>query len=130
MKEFVNVMKALSDPHRVKLIKMLQRGTMCVCEVRAVLEISQSMVSKLLKIPEKVWFVSRRKQGLWVYYSLSDGARSPYVASLPGNLVRWFSDDQETRTLLEKIEIVRKKNLCGDLTPSGRKSLSCAVDPK
>jgi ArsR family transcriptional regulator len=130
MKEFVNVMKALSDPHRVKLIKMLQRGTMCVCEVQAVLEISQPMVSKHLKILEKVGLVSRRKQGLWVYYSLTDGARSPYVASLLGNLVHWFADDPELRALLEKSEIIRKKNLCGVLVPSGRKPLACAVNPK
>jgi len=31
MKEFIKVMKALSDPNRVKIIKMLQRRVLCVC---------------------------------------------------------------------------------------------------
>ena len=35
MKDFVKVMKALSDPNRVKLLKMLQYKTMCVCELQS-----------------------------------------------------------------------------------------------
>ena len=34
MKDFIKVMKALSDPNRVKIIKMLQHKSMCVCEMR------------------------------------------------------------------------------------------------
>ena len=40
MKEFIKVMRALSDPNRVKLIKMLQRKSMCVCEIQAALGIA------------------------------------------------------------------------------------------
>ncbi|MBW1710094.1 MAG: winged helix-turn-helix transcriptional regulator, partial [Deltaproteobacteria bacterium] len=32
MKTFVKVMKALSDPNRVKIVKLLQQKVMCVCE--------------------------------------------------------------------------------------------------
>ena len=35
MKDFVRVMKALSDPNRVKVVKMLQQKPMCVCEMQA-----------------------------------------------------------------------------------------------
>ena len=37
MKEFIKVMKALSDPNRVKLLKILQKRMMCVCEIQAAL---------------------------------------------------------------------------------------------
>ena len=50
MKDFIKVMKALSDPNRVKIVKMLQRKTMCVCEIQAALQIAQPSVSKHLKI--------------------------------------------------------------------------------
>jgi ArsR family transcriptional regulator len=33
MKFFIKVMKALSDPNRVKIVKRLQHKTMCVCEM-------------------------------------------------------------------------------------------------
>jgi ArsR family transcriptional regulator len=52
MKIFVKVMKALSDPNRVKIIKLLQQKMMCVYELRAALNISQPSVSKHLKIVE------------------------------------------------------------------------------
>ena len=38
MKDFIKVMKALSDPNRVKIVKMLQHKTMCVCELREALQ--------------------------------------------------------------------------------------------
>ena len=34
MKDFIRVMKALSDPNRVKVVKMLQQKEMCVCEIQ------------------------------------------------------------------------------------------------
>ena len=49
MKTFVKVMKALSDPNRVKIVKLLQQKVMCVCELQAALGISQPSVSKHLK---------------------------------------------------------------------------------
>ena len=51
MKEFIKVMKALSDPNRVKLLKLLQKREMCVCEIQAALGIAQPTVSKHLKSP-------------------------------------------------------------------------------
>jgi len=44
MKEFIRVMKALSDPNRVKIVKMLQYKELCVCELRALLKIAQPTV--------------------------------------------------------------------------------------
>jgi len=41
MKAFIKVMKALSDPNRVKILKLLQNKKLCVCELRCALEISQ-----------------------------------------------------------------------------------------
>ncbi len=113
MKEFIKVMKALSDPNRVKLVKMLQQRTMCVCEVQAALGISQPTVSKHLKILEGAGLVDRKKEGLWVNYSLTDGGRSPYAASLLGNLMHWLDDDPEIRDLIEKCETIRREDLCG-----------------
>jgi ArsR family transcriptional regulator len=112
MKEFIKVMKALSDPNRVKIVKMLQKGTMCVCEVQAALEISQPTVSKHLKILEGAGLVDRKQKGLWAHYSLTDGGRSPYAASLLGNLMHWLVDDPSIRDLIERSEAIRK-NLCG-----------------
>ena len=46
MKKFIEAMKALSDPNRVRILKMLQRRSMCVCELQAGLDISQPTVRR------------------------------------------------------------------------------------
>jgi len=71
MKSFIKVMKALSDPNRVKIVKLLQRKVMCVCELKAALGIAQPSVSKHLKILEDAGLVDFKKDGLWVNYYLS-----------------------------------------------------------
>ena len=112
MKEFNKVMKALSDPNRVKLLKLLQKREMCVCEIQAALETAQPTVSKHLKILEKAGLVGRKKEGLWVNYHLSDGSRSPYAASLLGNLRHWLEDDPEIVKLFAKSGDCRREELC------------------
>mgnify|MGYP005851993255 CR=1 FL=1 len=53
MKEFTKVMKALSDPNRVRILKMLQHQSLCVCEMQAALNIAQPTVSNHLKVLEE-----------------------------------------------------------------------------
>jgi len=52
MKAFIKVMKALSDPNRVRIIKMLQHKMMCVCEIQKALQVSQPAVS-IGQFPER-----------------------------------------------------------------------------
>lgn len=95
MKDFIRVMKALSEPNRVKILKLLQQGPMCVCNLHSVLGLAQPTVSKHLRILEEAGLVSYRKKGLWVYYRLTDGGGSPYAASLLGLLRHWLEDSPE-----------------------------------
>ncbi len=111
MKDFVKVMKALSDPNRVKIIKMLQYKKMCVCEMQAALQIAQPTVSKHLKMLEDVGLVTFRKDGVWVNYHLADGSSSPYVASILGNLRHWLEDDSELAEIMEKLPTMRREKI-------------------
>ena len=112
MKDFIKVMKALSDPNRVKIIKMLQHKMMCVCEMKEALHISQPSVSKHLKILEEAGLVSFKKDGLWVDYFLTDGRTSPYVASLMGNLQHWLEEDPEIVELIRRLPHIRREEVC------------------
>jgi ArsR family transcriptional regulator len=112
MKAFVKVMKALSDPNRVKIVKLLQQKVMCVCELQGALGISQPSVSKHLKILEEAGLVDYQKDGLWVNYYLADGNRSPYAASLLGNIKHWLDDDPEVADLIKKAPFLNREELC------------------
>lgn len=113
MQEFIKVMKALSDPNRVRLLKMLQRRVMCVCEIQAALGLAQPTVSKHLKLLEDAGLVGRHKEGLWVNYALADGARSPYAATLLGNLRHWLAEDPDISALVKRSGAIRREHLCG-----------------
>ena len=112
MKDFIRVIKALSDPNRVKIVKMLQHKSMCVCEMQAALGVAQPTVSKHLKILEEAGFVSYEKDGLWVNYYLTDGGSSPYVASLLGNLRHWLEEEPEVVRLKKELPMINREDIC------------------
>ncbi|MBW2300402.1 MAG: winged helix-turn-helix transcriptional regulator [Deltaproteobacteria bacterium] len=112
MKSFVKVMKALSDPNRIKILKILQRRTMCVCEIQEALGVAQPTVSKHLKQLEEAGLVECHKDGLWANYSLTDGASSPYAASLLGNLRHWLEEDQQVAEVIKKLPSISRETLC------------------
>jgi len=112
MKPFLKVMKALSDPNRVKIVKLLQQKMMCVCELQGALNIAQPTVSKHLKILEDAGLVDFHKDGLWVNYYLADGHSSPYAASLLGNLKHWLEEDAEIAELVKKVPFLNREELC------------------
>ena len=112
MKDFIRVMKALSDPNRIKIVKILQHKMMCVCELRAALNVAQPTVSKHLKILEEAGLVDYEKDGLWVNYFLSDGTSSPYAASLLGNIKHWLDDDPEVTELNKRVPFLNRSELC------------------
>ena len=102
MKEFIRVMKAVSDPTRVKILKVLEKRMMCVCELQTSLGAAQSTTSKHLKILEDAGLVNSQKDGLWVNFTIADGRQSPFAASLLGNLRHWLNDEPEISALVEK----------------------------
>ena len=113
MQHLVKIMKALSDPTRLKIVKMLQHKTLCVCELQAALGKSQPNVSKHLKILQEAGLVESRKDGLWVNYALaSAGKDDRYAATLLRNMEGWLENDPEVKAVLEKIHFVDRVTLC------------------
>jgi ArsR family transcriptional regulator len=113
MKAFTRVMKALSDPSRVKILKMLQDRTLCVCEIQAAMGAAQPTVSKHLKLLEEAGLVTSFREGLWVNYHLADGSDSPYAATLLGNLRHWLDEEPEIREIRETLPGLNRRILCG-----------------
>jgi ArsR family transcriptional regulator len=107
-------MKALSDPNRVKIVKLLQRRVLCVCEIQEALGLAQSTASKHLKILEEADLITYAKEGPWVNYRLADGAKNPFVASLLGNLRHWLEDDPDIAVLVARLPEINRETICGN----------------
>ncbi|HHY27371.1 MAG TPA: winged helix-turn-helix transcriptional regulator [Desulfitobacterium dehalogenans] len=67
------VFKAFSDSNRLKILRTLQYGERCACEILEDLAISQSTLSHHMKILCDSGIVNYRRQGKWMFYSLSEG---------------------------------------------------------
>ena len=63
---------ALGDPTRVRILDALSHGELCVCDLAAVLRLSQSAVSHQLRLLRGMRLVRPRRAGRLVYYSLDD----------------------------------------------------------
>ena len=64
--------KALAEPARLQLLQCLRGGEMTVSDLVEATVLGQSNVSKHLQLLNSLGFVSRRKEGLFVYYALAD----------------------------------------------------------
>lgn len=64
--------KVLGDPTRVRIIHILSRQELCVCDIAAALAMSQSAISHQLRLLRNFRLVKYRKEGKSVYYSLDD----------------------------------------------------------
>jgi DNA-binding transcriptional ArsR family regulator len=66
------VFAALGDPSRVRLVSALLGGELCVCDLAAVLGMSQSAVSHQLRLLRTLHLVTPRREGRIVYYTIAD----------------------------------------------------------
>jgi ArsR family transcriptional regulator len=65
---------ALSDETRLEIVQMLSHGERCVCELQDTLDAAQSRLSFHLRTLKDAGLVTDRRDGRWVYYSLSAAA--------------------------------------------------------
>ncbi len=67
-----NIFKALGDLTRIKIIYILSKSSLCVCDIAKILNMSQSAISHQLRILRNLKLVRFKKEGKLVIYSLDD----------------------------------------------------------
>jgi len=72
MKEIINILRALSDETRLRILKLLEHGELCVCDIVAALGMIQPNVSFHLGILKEAGLIKDRKHGRWIHYSIND----------------------------------------------------------
>jgi ArsR family transcriptional regulator, arsenate/arsenite/antimonite-responsive transcriptional repressor len=112
MKTFIRIMKALSDPNRVRILKLLGRKELCVCELQDLVGLAQSTVSKHMKLLEEAGLVNFRKDGSWIIYQLSNGEESAYARVMLTNLSDWLDDDPQLQEMMLKMSQVDRERIC------------------
>lgn len=70
--EMADFYKALSDSTRIKIINLLEKNELCVCDISSLINMTKSAVSHQLKYLREMNLVKTRKSGKEVWYSLAD----------------------------------------------------------
>ncbi|MDV2495141.1 MAG: metalloregulator ArsR/SmtB family transcription factor [bacterium] len=66
------IFRVLGDPTRVRILHALAASELCVCDLAAILGMSQSAVSHQLRLLRSLRLVRHRREGRMVYYALDD----------------------------------------------------------
>ncbi len=80
MREFMKITKALSDPHRVRILVALEKGELCVCQITELFGFAPSTISKHLSVLHDAGLIESRKTERWVFYRLPEKTASSIVS--------------------------------------------------
>lgn len=112
MTENIKFFKALADPNRVRILKMLAGKTLCVCELQSVLGLAVSTVSNHLAVLKDAGLIKEEKEGKWINYSLNYNADDQRIPELIDSLDFWIKDDKQIKEDLKKIMKVDRYKIC------------------
>ena len=112
IEEKTKLFKTLSDPNRLRILKMLQTKSLCVCEITEILQLATSTVSKHLSILKEIGFITEVKDGKWVNYQINSRPSDPRISSILSTLDFWISDEKLIISDKKKVEIVDRTVVC------------------
>ena len=113
MSDAVQLFKSLADETRLRILHLLCRQELCVCQIVEVLEIGQSKASRHLATLRHTGLVTDRREGLWMHYSLTQPS-----GELHRQVIEWL-EQAEDEIPMGAADLKALGNLgeCGDLCP-------------
>jgi len=111
MDKLVNIYNMLSDKNRLRILKLLEHKSMCVCELTYVLGIRQPSVSRHLRKLKEAGLIDSRHDKHWNEYFIRRRGEE-YGRILMGNLSGWLNDDPVIVEDLKKATQANRDILC------------------
>jgi ArsR family transcriptional regulator len=124
MKSAIKTLKALADPTRLRIVAVLLRSEVCVCELTAILGMEQSRISHQLRILRDADIVEDRRDRRWIVYAIPERSRLALDLLIKNFLKEKLAESNEITRDLARIKAsleqsVRAERLSG--FPSARK---------
>ncbi len=70
--DFIEIFKALGDENRIRILNLLMREELCVCEIETMLGMTQSNASRHLNKLKNAGIITSDKKSQWVYYGINN----------------------------------------------------------
>ncbi len=109
MNKTLRTFKALADETRLRILKLLENGELCVCDITAALDMTQPNISFHLGILKEAGLIKDRREGRWTHYSLDFSDMMNRVV-VPTALERM--DGKAVEEDRKRLESFRKKKGC------------------
>ncbi len=110
MDKLEQILKAVADHNRIRILKLLEGKPMCVCELAFVLDITQPAVSRNLKKMIGAGLIESEKNGFWTnYFARPD---TDYARMIVRSLKGWLEDDVTVKSDRVKAKKADREKLC------------------
>ena len=103
--------RALADRTRLRIVNLLARGSLCVCDIQRILEQPQSSVSRHLALLKSAGLIRDRRDGMRTFYALTTwdtGLARGVLAAIRAHL----AVDDVYRTDVEELTALRERGEC------------------
>jgi ArsR family transcriptional regulator len=114
MKEMAKLFKTLSEDVRLRILGLLCKGELCVCDLMAVLDLPQSTISRHLSYLTNAGWLAGERRGVWMYYRLlKDGGdlQQDLVAVLIKHLAKFPAVARDHARLAQYLK-TKKTSAC------------------
>lgn len=102
MREITELLKIISDKTRMRILMLLQKKELCVCQLMAILGISQPLVSRNLTLLMRAGFLEDRREGKMIFYRISTNAKTRQ-SLLINMLIELLAGDETVKKDLESL---------------------------
>ncbi|MGD0281926.1 MAG: metalloregulator ArsR/SmtB family transcription factor [Dissulfurispiraceae bacterium] len=115
MREVLDLIKLLSDQSRLRILLLLTKKELCVCQIMGVLNMSQPLVSRNLSLLLKAGFLKDRRDGKLMFYKIKKvlpGKHQQFLALLHELLKDDTTLKKDLRSLGECTEFQKQTGRC------------------
>ena len=114
--------RALGDPTRLRIVNLLARGSLCVCDIQRILEQPQSSVSRHLALLKSAGLTRDRRDGMRTFYALT-GWDTPLTRGVLAAIRAHLAVEGAYQRDLEALEALRARGECHEEPkPQGRRA--------
>ena len=92
LESFARQHKALGEPSRLRIVRLLTEGSLCVCEIESILELPQYAVSRHLAVLRQAGLVRGWREGTWMHYKLEEKLPKAWTEALEALCRVWDTD--------------------------------------
>lgn len=105
MESLLNKLKALSDETRLGIVNLIMERELCICQIQAVLNMSQPRISRHMRILRESGLIESRKEAQRTYYSIIKSGNEQLYKALNSEL-------NKERNMMKMRSIAHNAPLC------------------